>query len=125
MAHGAIVIMDEENIVPVLDRVTFGAGPRVDLAQVGWTNRHRMLRRTASGAVVMTAKVSRMTGDTFALLTTTHTVIGGAFKGAIGRIVAGGAAKCGMNLTCANKRWRRICDVCVVAADTVVRRMGD
>ena len=68
MAHPAIVCVDREDIFPVLNGVTVGAGLGVNLALVVWANRHRMLSRTACGAVVMTGKVGCVAGNTLALL---------------------------------------------------------
>jgi len=78
--------------------VTGGAGLGVNLAQIGRADRDLMVNRTAGAAMVMTGKVGGMAGNTLTLLTAAQPVTGGAFEGAGGRIVAGGAAECGMDL---------------------------
>ena len=120
MAGLAVVGMRTQDVRPVLHRMAIGARSGINLAQVGRVKRHGMLF-TAAGAMVVAREIGRVAVDTLAISAfTAETVTGRAFIGAVGQVVAGGAAVGGMDLTCPNEGGHRGRDVAMVAAGTVL-----
>lgn len=98
VAGGADIAMGHKDVWPVQDIVTIRAGSGINLTQITGDKGDLVIDAAAAGAVVMAGEIGSMAGDALTGAAQSRTL-----TGAIGSVVAGGAAAGGMGLAGADE----------------------